>query len=126
MGEVDLKDNIRNAAEKVADTLSIGLSKETYTNAFIHEINKRGLKHRFTHKVSVYYDDVRVGEEEIQLVIEESIGVEVKNVQTSSSFKNAFERLKYLAKLAGCDGCVAINFVPVTENGGATVQVKMN
>jgi len=122
----DLKDNIRNAAEKVVDVLSVGLSQTTYTNAFIAEIIKRGLKYRFSNKINILYEGVRVGEEEIQLVIDDRIAVEIKSVKTMSVVKDTMEKLKFLSKIAGYEDYTVINFVPVSEGNNAGVQIRMN
>jgi GxxExxY protein len=83
-GYVDLIDlnpvteKIIGCAFTVSNTLGAGFLEKVYENALALEIQKAGLKVLQQHPIQVWYDGVVVGEYFADLLVQDSIVVEIK------------------------------------------------
>lgn len=77
----EITETIIGCAFRVSNTLGAGFLEKVYENALAHELKKTGLLVQQKQPLQVLYDGVVVGKYEVDLLIEESINVEVKAVQ---------------------------------------------
>jgi GxxExxY protein len=121
--ENDSKDEVNEVTEKiigcaykVANELGCGFLEKVYENALAHEIGKIGLKVEQQKQVKVFYDKIEVGFYETDLVVQDSVLVELKGVKNLDEAHKA-QCLNYL-KATGLKICLLINF------GNPRVEVK--
>jgi GxxExxY protein len=69
----------------VYNTLGYGFLEKVYHNALAHELAKRGHIVTPNMAIEVYYDSVIVGEYYADLVVDGSVILELKAVETSPS-----------------------------------------
>ena len=81
-GTYDLCGQIIGLAMKVHSTLGPGFLESVYQNALIWELRKNGLISEVQKPISVKYDDEIVGAFAADLLVNNSVIVEVKAVQT--------------------------------------------
>lgn len=72
---------IIGCAYTVSNTLGSGFLEKVYENALAHEIRKHRLAVVQQHPVSVYYDDVIVGEYVADLWVQRQVIVELKAIK---------------------------------------------
>src|SRR5215467_5358114 len=80
--EYDLCGKVIGAAMKVHSALGPGFLESVYQNALIWELRKRGIKADFQRPISVYYDGQIVGAFTADLLVSDSLIVELKATQS--------------------------------------------
>jgi len=80
----DITEKIIGAAYEVHNTLGKGLSEKTYQNALALKLRKIDLVVEEEKRVPLFFDNVVVGYQEEDLVVEEKIIVETKAVRRPS------------------------------------------
>ena len=112
----DLTEAIIGCSYTVANTRGSGFLEKVYENALAHELRKAGLKVLQQHPITVMYDGSVVGEYVADLLVEDSVIVELKAVKTLDDVHTA-QALNYL-NATGLRVCLLINF------GRPRLQVK--
>lgn len=77
----DLTEKIIGAAFAVHNALGKGLSEKTYENALVSKLQQLGLQTDQQKLVPVYFENKKVGDQIIDLVVEDRIIVETKGVE---------------------------------------------
>ncbi|MBS0260458.1 MAG: GxxExxY protein [Planctomycetes bacterium] len=95
-------------AFKIANPLGCGFSEKVYENALVHELRKTGLVVRQREPITVFYDGVVVGDFFADLIIENSVVIELKATRELSDVFTA-QRLNDL-KATSLPLCWLINF----------------
>ncbi len=112
----DLTRSIIGCAYTVSNSLGCGFLEKVYENALLHELITHGLKVEQQRAVKICYDGVTVGDYIADLVIEDSVLVEVKDVERLGSTHTA-QCLNYL-KATGIRIGLLMNF------GTPRVEIK--
>lgn len=94
----------------VATALGNGFLEKVYENALAHELKKSGFRVLQQHPVKVMYDDVEVGDYVADLLVENSVIVELKAIKALDNIHRA-QCLNYL-KATGMSVCLLVNFGP--------------
>ncbi len=100
----------------VGNTLGVGFLEKVYENALVHELRKHGLKVEQQRPIEVWYDGVIVGNYQADLLVEESVIIELKAVTALNQVHFA-QCMNYL-KATGLTLGLLINF------GNPKVEVK--
>jgi len=117
MNEHDpLSERVIGCAFTVSNTLGAGFLEKVYENALAHELRKNGVRAIQQHPITVYYDGTVVGEFASDVLVEDSLLVELKAVKQLDSVHEA-QCLNYL-KATGFKTCLLLNF------GTPKVQIK--
>ena len=116
MNSDELTETIIGCAYAVANALGNGFLEKVYENALAHELRKRGFRVEQQRAVPVYYDQAVVGEYLADLLVQDSILVELKTVKNIEDIHKA-QCIHYL-KATGLQICLLINF------GTPRVQIK--
>jgi GxxExxY protein len=103
-----LSEHIIGCAFQVLNTLGAGFLERVYENALAHELRKNGLRVAQQKGFSVTYDGVVVGEYAVDLLVENTIIVELKPIKALDSAHTA-QCLNYL-KATGLHFCLLLNF----------------
>ncbi len=111
-----ITEKIIASAFKVSNTLGIGFVEKVYENAHAYQMRKDGLKVVQQHPIKVEYDGVAVGEFIADMLVEDSVLVELKAVSELTS-EHLAQALNYL-RATGLDACLLINF------GKSRIQVR--
>jgi len=80
----EITEKIIGAAFAVHNALGKGLTEKTYENALAVKLQHLGLGIRQQENLPVFFEDQEVGEQIVDLVVEDSVIVEVKAVQNLS------------------------------------------
>ena len=104
----DLTFRIIGAAMAVHSALGPGFLEKVYENALCHEFGKRGIRFQQQKRYRVEYDGVDVGEMVVDIVVEDQVIVELKEVKEPPSVTEA-QVIGYL-KAAGLKRGLVINF----------------
>lgn len=112
----DLSDRIIGCAMTVANTLRAGFVEKVYENALAHELRTAGLAVVQQQGIVVWYDGVIVGQDVVDLLVEDTVMVELKAVRGLDAVHRA-QCLSYL-KATGLQLCLLINF------GARSLEVK--
>ncbi|MEP7015942.1 MAG: GxxExxY protein [Verrucomicrobiota bacterium] len=80
-GAYDLSGKVIGAAMKVHSTLGHGFLESVYQNALIWELRKAGLKSEAEKPISVLYDGQLVGAFTADVLVNDSLIVELKAIQ---------------------------------------------
>jgi GxxExxY protein len=116
-GEVNrLSKRVIGCALSVLGTLGVGFLEKVYENALAHELRKGRLTASQQHGIVVRYDGVAVGEYAVDLLVEQSVLVELKAVRALDDIHRA-QCLNYL-KASGLRLCLLINF------GNTRLEIK--
>ncbi len=107
-GISELSNRVIGCALAVAGTLGCGFVEKVYENALAHELRKSGLAVAQQRGVVVKYADVVVGEYTTDLLVEDSMLVELKAVRALDNVHYA-QCLNYL-KATGPHLCLLLNF----------------
>ncbi|MBI3586462.1 MAG: GxxExxY protein [Ignavibacteriales bacterium] len=111
----DLTEKIINAAFTVHNRLGAGFAEKIYENALVKELESKGLKAEQQKRLQVIYGGNPVGDFIVDLLVEESVVVELKAVRVlDKSFED--QLLNYL-KTSGLEVGLLLNF-------GTSVQIK--
>jgi len=111
-----LTGEIIRCAFTVGNGLGAGFLEKVYENALAHELRKSGLAVEQQKEIEVRYDNVIVGHYVADLVVADSVIVELKALKAFDAIHYA-QCLNYL-KATGMKICLLINF------GSPKVQVK--
>jgi GxxExxY protein len=103
-----ISEKIIGCAFKVSNTLGVGFLEKIYENALTHELRKTGLRVSQQLPIKVHYDGVVVGEYIADILVEETILVELKTVKELDSIHLA-QCINYL-KATGLKLCLLFNF----------------
>ncbi len=95
MNDRDLTYKINGAVYEVHRTLGEGFLEKVYENALLLELRDQGLKAESQVPVPVFYKNQMVGDYWADLVVEDSVIVELKTVDELSSVHQA-QLLNYL------------------------------
>lgn len=76
-----ITEGIIGCAFEVANTLGNGFLEKVYENALFHELRKNGFEVERQKQLKVLYDGVIVGDFVADLVIDESVLIELKAVK---------------------------------------------
>lgn len=110
-----ITEKIIGAAYVVASKLGHGFMEKCYENALAHELRKLGLDVMTQARLHVWYDGVLVGEYVADMIVADSIIVEIKAIDTLAAIHSA-QCINYLVA-TGLPVCLLINF-------GKRVDVK--
>lgn len=103
-----LTDKIIGCAIEVHKKLGPGFIESVYENAFILELTKKGLLFDRQKEVVIEYDGVEVGKHRLDLIIEDTIVVELKAIKNIDDIHFVIVR-SYL-KALGKEHGLLINF----------------
>ncbi len=112
----DTTEAIIGCAYAVANTLGNGFLEKVYENALTYELKKRGLRVEQQCPVPVHYDDIIVGEYVADLLVADTVLVELKAVKNIEDIHIA-QCIHYL-KATVLQLCLLVNF------GTPRVQIK--
>ena len=111
-----LTQKIIASAFTVSNTLGHGFLEKVYENALVHELRKAGIRALQQYPIQVHYDGVVVGDYLADVLVEESVLIELKAVKAFDDVHLA-QCLNYL-KATGLRLCLLMNF------GKAKVEVR--
>lgn len=74
----ELTGKVLRAAFTVSNSLGYGFLEKVYENAIVVELTKIGLRARTQHPIGIRYKGVQVGDYVADLIVEESVLVEIK------------------------------------------------
>jgi len=103
-----LTERIIGCGMAVSNTLGVGFLEKIYENALAHELRKTGIFVQQQAHVEVFYDGVVVGDYYPDLLVENSVIVELKAVSGLSNQEVA-QCLNYL-RATGIPICLLLNF----------------
>jgi GxxExxY protein len=104
----DMSGRVIGCAFTVLNTLGVGFAEKVYENALALEIRAAGLMVAQQCGVRVYYQDVVVGEYFPDLLVEDALLVELKNVKELDD-AHRMQCTNYL-KATGLRLCLLLNF----------------
>jgi GxxExxY protein len=81
-----IAERVVTCATTVSNTLGSGLPEVVYENALAHELRKAGLTVCQQHNVVVYYEGAIVGDYTADLLVEDTVLVELKALTTGNPF----------------------------------------
>ena len=117
-----ITEKIIGCAFKVGSKLGCGFLEKCYENALIHELKKAGLKVEHQVPLKVWYDEIVVGEFFADLIVEDTVLVELKAISGLDPIHSAI-CINYLAA-TNLPVCLLINFgkrVDVNRIAGRTL-----
>ena len=85
MKHKDLTDKIIACFYKVYNTLGYGFLEKVYENALVHELRKNGMQVNPQFPIRVFYDGIHVGEYFADLLVDDTVIVELKAATAMSS-----------------------------------------
>jgi GxxExxY protein len=103
-----LSERIIGCAFRVLNTLGTGFLEKVYENALAHEMREAGLSVAQQKGITVYYNGIVVGEYVADLVVEETVVVELKASKTLDPAHTA-QCINYL-KATRLHLCLLLNF----------------
>ena len=103
-----LTERIIGCAFQVANTLGCGFLEKVYENALVHELRKSRLNADPQRPVDVYYDGVLVGGYFADILVDDTVIIEVKATSDHHDVFTA-QCLNYL-KATGKPICLLLNF----------------
>jgi GxxExxY protein len=112
----ELTGRIIGCAYAVSNELGAGFLEKVYENALAHEIRKTGLQVQQQQPIQVHYDGVVVGEYVADMVVANTVLVELKAIKAFDDIHFA-QCINYL-KATGMQICLLINF------GQPKVEIK--
>jgi GxxExxY protein len=104
----DICGQIIGAAMKVHSTLGPGFLESVYQNALAWELRKAGLKAEAERPISVHYDGQLVGAFTADLLVNDSLIVELKSIQVLAK-AHEVQLVNYLVA-TGVDEGLLLNF----------------
>jgi|SRR3954452_11751312 GxxExxY protein len=119
----EITEKIIGCAFKVGSKLGCGFLEKCYENALAYELRRLGLKVEQQVPLKVWYDDIIVGDFVADLVVEDSVLVELKAISGIESIHAAI-CINYLAATK-LPICLLINFgkrVDVKRIAGPTLH----
>ena len=103
-----LSECIIGCAFKIINKLGSGFLEKNYENALAHELRKAGLTVAQQQGITVEYDGIIIGTYAVDLLVENTIIVELKAIKALDQAHTA-QCLNYL-KATGIHLCLLINF----------------
>jgi GxxExxY protein len=103
-----LSERIIGCAFQVLNTLGPGFLEIVYGNALAHELGKCGLTVVQQYGIKVHYDGIVVGQYAVDLLVEETVLVELKAIKALDD-AHAAQCIHYL-KATGLRLCLLLNF----------------
>jgi GxxExxY protein len=103
-----ISERIIGGAFTVLNAMGPGFLERVYENCLAHQLRKDGLRVAQQHPIVIRYDDIIVGEYTADLLINDSVIVELKAVRTLDSIHIA-QCLNYL-KATGLHLALLLNF----------------
>jgi GxxExxY protein len=103
-----ITEKVIGCAYRVANVLGCGFMEKVYENALAHELRKAGFAVEQQRPITVMYDGVPVGEYIADLVIDESVLIELKAIKALDEI-HAAQCIDYLAA-TNMPLCLLINF----------------
>jgi GxxExxY protein len=103
-----LSSRVIGAAIEVHKQLGPGFKEEVYETALCHELSKRGIRFAYQVTIPVHYDGVLVGTHVLDLLVEDSLVVELKFVATLLDVHYA--QLQGYLRAAGVHVGLLLNF----------------
>jgi GxxExxY protein len=116
MEESTLTNRILACAVKVHKALGIGFLEKVYENALVHELKKAGLSAEQQKPIPVFYDGICVGDYVADIVVENTVLLELKAVSGFAPEHTAC-CINYL-RATSLPVCLLLNF------GKTTIQIK--
>ena len=107
-GPNDLSERIIGCAMIVSNALGSGFLEKVYENALAHELRKACLTVAQQHGIVVRYDGIIVGEYAVDLLVEESVIVELKATRTVADIHRA--QCINCLRSTGLHLCLLLNF----------------
>jgi GxxExxY protein len=104
----DITDKILKAYFNVYNTLGYGFLEKVYENALIIEMSSLGLKCEKQKPIEVFYKDIRVGNYFADIIVEDSIILELKAAETIAE-EHEFQLINYL-KATNIEVGLLLNF----------------
>ncbi len=104
----EITKRIIGCAYAVSNGLGAGFLEKVYENALCYELQKQGLHAQPQQPIKVLYDGIAVGDYLADIVVEDSIIVELKAVKALDNVHSA-QCINYL-KATGMKICLLINF----------------
>ncbi len=104
----DVTKRIIGCAYAVSNSLGAGFLEKVYENALAHELRKSGLDARQQQPIEVVYDGTVVGDYQGDIIVEDSVIVELKTVKAFDEIHFA-QCINYL-KATRMKICLLINF----------------
>ena len=102
-----LSERIIGCAFRVLNTLGAGFLEKVYENALAHEMREAGLSVAQQKGIAVYYNGIIVGEYVADLLVEESVVVELSKKTLDPA--HTAQCINYL-KATGLHLCLLLNF----------------
>ena len=99
---------VMDCAGRIRRCLGPGYLESVYKNAMIVELKKNGLSYEIEKPISVFYDDVLVGDFKADIVVEGILILELKAVR-SLHMAHEIQLVNYLTA-TGIDDGLLINF----------------
>lgn len=99
---------IIGCAFTVSNALGVGFLEKVYENALVHEMRKQGLLVKHQHSIVVKYDGIVVGEYVLDILVEDSVIVELKHAKAIDDVHLA-QCLNYL-RATDLHLCLLLNF----------------
>jgi len=99
---------VMECSKNIRRHLGPGYLESVYKNSMLVELNKRGLVYEIEKPISVYYENVLVGDFKADIVVEGILILELKAVQ-SLHMAHEIQLVNYLTA-TGIDNGLLINF----------------
>ena len=103
-----ITEQVIGCAFKVSNTLGTGFLEKVYQNALAYELRKSGLTVQQKFPIPVKYDGIIVGDYEADLLVEQTVLIELKAVKQLGEVEMA-QCMNYL-RATGLKLCLLINF----------------
>ncbi len=111
-----ITEKIIGCAFTVSNKLGCGFLEKVYENALAHELRKSKLEVIQQYPIQVYYDGIVVGEYFADLLVQQTVIVELKAIKTLTD-KDQAQCINYI-KATKLPMCLLINF------GNPKVEIK--
>ncbi|MEO6067041.1 MAG: GxxExxY protein [Gemmatimonadales bacterium] len=110
----ELSSKILGAAIAVHRALGAGYQESVYSNALSVALAEQGISHAREHEVDLYFKGVHIGKHRLDLLVEDTIVVELKAVEKVLELHKA--QLRSYLKSTGKEVGLLLNFeAPVLE-----------
>jgi GxxExxY protein len=104
----ELSGTVIGCAFTVLNTLGAGFLERVYESALVHEVRKKNLTVTRQHGMTVMYDGIVCGEYFVDLLVEDTLLVELKTANALGEAHHA-QCVNYL-KAANLNLCLLLNF----------------
>jgi len=95
MLERELSNQVIHCFYKVYNTLGYGFLEKVYENALYHELINNGISCRKQFPIKVFYNEIIVGEYYADIIVEDSIIIELKAAE-SLAIQHDYQLVNYL------------------------------